>query len=290
MPYKKQPKLKNFSQSKFTKSKQIIMEVGNNPKNHFVLVHAAGHGAWSWYKLKPLLEAAGQRVTAIDMAAGGIDTKSLEELHTLHDHSLPLLKLMEAIPSDQKVVLVGHSYGGMNLALTMESYPEKIAVAVFVAAVLPDVVHAPSYPMEQFFGESPEDVLMDTKISTYGSPEQPGTSMLFGPKFLASQFYQNCSAEDIELAKLLIRPASTFMEYLSKAKLFSAEKYNSVKRAYVVCKEDKALTPKLQNWMIQNSGLVKVVKQIDGADHMPMLSTPQELCQCLLHIVDDLLI
>ncbi|KAL7240066.1 hypothetical protein ACSBR2_005848 [Camellia fascicularis] len=31
---------------------------------HFVLVHGACHGAWCWYKLKPLLESHGHKVTA----------------------------------------------------------------------------------------------------------------------------------------------------------------------------------------------------------------------------------
>lgn len=38
---------------------------------HFVLVHGLCHGAWCWYKLAPLLEAAGHRVTAVDLAASG---------------------------------------------------------------------------------------------------------------------------------------------------------------------------------------------------------------------------
>ncbi|GLT49958.1 hypothetical protein SLA2020_234790 [Shorea laevis] len=30
-------------------------------QSHFILVHGVCHGAWSWYKLKPLLESAGHR-------------------------------------------------------------------------------------------------------------------------------------------------------------------------------------------------------------------------------------
>ena len=88
------------------------------------------------------------------------------------------------------------------------------------------------------------------------------------------------------MAKLLVRPAPTFLESLSTAKLFSTEKYNSVKRAYVVCNEDKTMGPKFQHWMIQNAGGFEVVKEINGADHMVMLSKPQELCQNLLQIAD----
>lgn len=116
---------------------------------HFVLVHGSSHGAWCWYKLKPLLEAAGHRVTTLDMAASGIDTRSLHELHTLDDYSQPLLELMDTIFPEEKVVLVGHSFGGFNLALAMDKYPHKISVAVFVSAFMPDSAHKPSYVFDE---------------------------------------------------------------------------------------------------------------------------------------------
>ncbi|KAK4393856.1 Salicylic acid-binding protein 2 [Sesamum angolense] len=116
---------------------------------HIILVHGACHGAWCWYKLKPLLEAAGHRVTALDLAASGIDRRRLEELHTFADYSQPLLELMASIPLEEKVVLVGHSLGGMNLVLAMDMYPQKIKVAVFLAVVMPDSIHKPSYVLNQ---------------------------------------------------------------------------------------------------------------------------------------------
>ncbi|KAG6396209.1 hypothetical protein SASPL_142353 [Salvia splendens] len=116
---------------------------------HIVLVHGACHGAWCWYKLKPLLEAAGHRVTALDLAASGIDRRSLQELRTLDEYSQPLLELMASIPATEKVVLVGHSLGGMNIALAMEMYPHKVAAAVFLAAFMPNYTHAPSYVLDQ---------------------------------------------------------------------------------------------------------------------------------------------
>ncbi|XP_025885040.1 salicylic acid-binding protein 2 isoform X2 [Solanum lycopersicum] len=125
------------------------MEANKKQGKHFVLVHGAGHGAWCWYKLKPLLEAAGHKVTALDLAASGIDLRKIEQLHTLHDYTLPLLELMESLPQEEKAILVGHSLGGMNLALAMEKYPKKIYAAVFLAAFMPDSIHISSYVMDQ---------------------------------------------------------------------------------------------------------------------------------------------
>lgn len=104
---------------------------------HFVLVHGACSGAWCWYKLATLLESAGHRVTALDLGASGIHPKQLDELRSFADYSRPLTDAMASVPADERVVLVGHSFGGMSLALAMELFPEKIAAAVFVTAVMP---------------------------------------------------------------------------------------------------------------------------------------------------------
>lgn len=126
------------------------MDVANaKQQTHFVLVHGACHGAWSWYKLKPLLESAGHKVTAVDLSASGINMRSIHEVLTAEDYSAPLMELVAAIPPHEKVVLVGHSFGGISLGLAMEQYPEKISVAVFLAAFMPDSVHPPSYPIEK---------------------------------------------------------------------------------------------------------------------------------------------
>ncbi|KAL6012532.1 putative methylesterase 19 [Asimina triloba] len=41
-----------------------------------------------------------------------------------------------------------------------------------------------------------------------------------------------------------------------------------------------------QRWIIRNNP-PKEVKEIDGADHMVMMSKPQELCQCLLEMAEN---
>lgn len=119
-------------------------------KKHFVLVHGACHGAWCWYKLKPLLECSGHQVTALDLSACGINTKTIHELRTLEDYSVPLMEFMaNKIAPQEKVVLVGHSFGGLSLALAMEHYPEKISLAVFMAAFMPDSHRSPSFPIDK---------------------------------------------------------------------------------------------------------------------------------------------
>ncbi|KAL0343628.1 UNVERIFIED_CONTAM: Salicylic acid-binding protein 2 [Sesamum angustifolium] len=259
--------------------------VGEKQRVHIILVHGACHGAWCWYKLKPLLEAAGHRVTALDLAASGLDRRSLHELRTFADYSQPLLELMASIPPEEKVVLVGHSLGGINLGLTMNIYPEKIKVAVFLAAFMPDSTHAPSYVLDQYLERTTAHEWLDTEFLPYGPPEENLSSMLFGPNFISAKLYNLCSLQDVALANMLVRPSSLFLEDLSKKSAFSKEGFGSVKRVYIVCPEDMGIPLNFQRWLVGTIG-VDQVKEIENADHMAMLSKPQQLSQCLLEIAD----
>jgi len=124
------------------------MSENESKKKHFVLVHGLGHGAWCWYKLKPLLAYDGHKVTVLDLAASGIDTQKIEDI-TFSQYSKPLLDLLASLPPTETVVLVGHSFGGITIALAMDKFPEKVSLGVFVAAFAPDTHHKPSYVLEK---------------------------------------------------------------------------------------------------------------------------------------------
>ncbi|RRT83420.1 hypothetical protein B296_00017725 [Ensete ventricosum] len=218
--------------SKSVRGRDRYMEEVTTQK-HFVLVHGFGHGAWCWYKLVVLLRLAGHRVTTLDLAASGVHPQRLDELESFADYSRPLTELMAAIPPHERVVLVGHSYGGVSLALAMEKFAEKILVAVFATALMP-------------------------------SP----------------------SNSDIELATVLLRPGRFFSYDLSNNMVLTEANYGSVRRAFIVCKQDKAMVEDYQRWLIERSPGAEV-KEIDGADHMVMLSKPRELCNLLLEIADE---
>lgn len=104
---------------------------------HFVLVHGACLGAWSWFKLVPLLRSYGHNVTTFDLAASGVDPRQVNDIPSIADYFQPLRDFMGSLPSDERVVLVGHSLAGLAISQSMELFPEKISVAVFVTALMP---------------------------------------------------------------------------------------------------------------------------------------------------------
>ncbi|XP_038881260.1 salicylic acid-binding protein 2-like isoform X1 [Benincasa hispida] len=258
-------------------------------QRHFVLVHGACHGAWCWYKIQPLLEAAGHRVTVLDMAGAGVHRKAIQEVKSLEEYSEPLLKTMACVGPNEKVILVGHSFGGMSLALAMEKFPHNISASVFLTALAPDTHHHPSYVSEQFLESLPKEFWMDTQSCGYENrvdDEASSSYFLFGPKCMANFIYHLSPSEDLALGKSLVRPGSLLVEELAKAEKFTEENYGSVKKVYVICGEDKTIPKHFQKWMIQNYGIQNVM-EIEGADHMPMFSKPLQVLQCLLQVAHN---
>uniref|UniRef100_M4DMR2 AB hydrolase-1 domain-containing protein n=1 Tax=Brassica campestris TaxID=3711 RepID=M4DMR2_BRACM len=208
-------------------------------KKQYVLVHGGCHGAWCWYKVKPMLEHSGHHVTVVDLMASGVNMTKVEEIQTLEDYAKPLLEVLESFGSEDKVILVAHSMGGISAAFAADMFPRTISVAVFVTSFMPDTTNPPSYVFEK----------------------------------------------DFELAKMLMRVAPALTSNLTGEKCLTEEGYGSVTRVYIVCGQDKGISEEYQRWMIENFP-VKEVMEIEDADHMPMFSKPQELCDRLLKIAD----
>ncbi|CAK7324793.1 unnamed protein product [Dovyalis caffra] len=251
-------------------------------QRHFVLVHGACHGAWCWYKVATLLKSAGHRVTALDMAASGVHPKRVDELQSISDYFEPLMKFMESLVPEERVILVGHSMGGLCISVAMERFPEKISSAVFAAAIMP----GPDFSFTSASEEYARRVgsFMDSQYVFDNGPNNPPTSLLFGPDCMATQLYHLSPTEDLTLAMLLLRPHPLFSDEATQKKVgVTKEKYGSIPRAYIVCDEDVIIKEALQRWMIENNPPDEVMV-VPGSDHMLMFSRPQETCSCLLEI------
>ncbi|KAJ1286989.1 hypothetical protein BS78_03G395300 [Paspalum vaginatum] len=259
------------------------MESGVSSGMHFILVHGLAHGAWCWYKVVARLRAAGHRATALDMAASGAHPARLAEVASFEDYSRPLLDAVAAAPEEgDRLVLVGHSLGGLSVALAMERFPNKVAAAVFLAACMPRVGSHMGITVEEFMRTIKPGFFMDSETMVLNTEQGPRTAVLFGPNLLASKVYDQCPAEDLELAKLLVRPGCQFTDdpMMKDEALLTDGNYGSVRRVFVIAKADSCSTERMQRWTVDLSPGAEV-EEIAGADHMAMLSKPAELCDVL---------
>ncbi|KAK3162947.1 hypothetical protein QOZ80_1BG0095710 [Eleusine coracana subsp. coracana] len=260
-------------------------------KKHFVLVHGVCHGAWCWYKVAAILESAGHRVTALDMAACGASPLRAEEVRSFDEYSRPLLDAVATAPPGEKVVLVGHSFGGHNLALAMERHPEKVAVAVFVSAAVPFVGRPMSLFLEQHLKEhSTPDSFPGSKFEIVErESEDPVETFLVGSECMSQMMYQHSPPEDLKLATMLVRPSQLFLKdgTMTDESVLTEGGYGAVSRVLVVTEEDKTWPAEDQRRVAASCGAGVEVRAIEGADHMPMFSKPAEFAQLLMDVAEN---
>ncbi|KAL6220472.1 hypothetical protein ACLB2K_008228 [Fragaria x ananassa] len=247
-------------------------------KKHFVLVHGADHGAWCWYKVATLLKSAGHNVTALDMAASGINPTQVQQVHSFSDYAEPLIEFMASLPPLHRVILVGHSMGGAIISLAMEMFPLRISAAVFATAAMP----GPNLTYSAIFAAVNSGAsLMDSQFIYDDGQNNPPTSLVFGPKFMSSSLYQLSPPEDLTLAFSLVRPSPLFNEEMKLTKL----KYGLVRRVFIASDQDRGYTEQVVRLMISKNP-PNEVKVINGSDHMVMFSRPVELFSHLQKIAE----
>ncbi|KAM7506847.1 hypothetical protein LguiA_017300 [Lonicera macranthoides] len=248
--------------------------------NHFVLVHGGGFGAWCWYKTIALLEEGGFRVTAIDLTGSGIHSFDTNNITSLSQYVKPLTDFLGKLPEGEKVILVGHDFGGACISYAMELFPLKVSKAIFIAAAM---LTSGQSTLDMFSQKADSDDLMrQAQIFIYANGNnQAPTAIDLDKSLLRDLLFNQSPAKDIALASVSMRPIP-FSPVLEKLSL-SETNYSSVRRFYIQTLEDNAIPIPLQESMINNSPPEHVFR-LKGADHSPFFSRPQALHRLLVEI------
>ncbi|KAG9131919.1 hypothetical protein Leryth_025435 [Lithospermum erythrorhizon] len=248
--------------------------------NHIVLVHGGGFGAWCWYKTIALFEKEGYKVTAIDLTGSGIHSFDTNSITSLSQYVKPLSDLLENLTEAEKVILVGHDFGGACISYAMERNPTKISKAVYVAAVM---LTSGQSTLDIFSQKVESNELMQhAQIFLYSNGNsQPPTAIDFDKTLLKDLLFNQSPSKDVALASVSMKPIP-FAPVLEKLSL-SDMKYGSVRRFYIETPEDNAIPIAIQEAMINRSPPQQVFL-LKGSDHSPFFSKPQALHKLLVEI------
>lgn len=105
-------------------------------RSPMVLVHGAWHGGWCWERVAPLLRAAGHAVYTPTLTGLAERARLLDRETGLTTHIADIVSLLEQHDL-RRVILVGHSYGGMVISGAAAAQPDRIAALVYLDAFVP---------------------------------------------------------------------------------------------------------------------------------------------------------
>jgi len=234
----------------------------------FILVHGSWHSAWNWHKVIPILEKKGHHVIAIDLLGMGRDKTPIQEA-TLQNNAAYLCRIIDEQPG--QVILVGHSKNGIMISQAAEYRPDKIEKLIYLAAYLvPDGKTQLEYSAQDTAG------VLKPYVTRYA---ETGSHTL-QPEIYREGLYHDCDEDIVQMARLILshENASSATTPLQ----LTADNYGSVRRFYIECTEDRAVTPFIQRKMYAATPCEKVYSM--ATSHSPFFSAPEELCAILEEI------
>src|SRR5262245_31694571 len=204
-----------------------------------LLVHGAWHGSWCWAKVVSLLQRAGHNAVTLDLPGRAGDTTPIENL-SLERYARAVCHV--AGLQQQPVVVVGHSLGGVVITQAAEYDPQNFAKLVYLCAFLPRN------------GQSLRD-LAQTDVGLVMPNVRPDTPKGYfsfrkdAP--LRDIFYHDCSEEDVRRAEVMLVPEP--MAPSATPVSVTEHRFGRVPRAYIECRQDRAIPPSLQRTMCEAS-------------------------------------
>jgi len=236
----------------------------------FILIHGSWHSAWNWHRVLPLLKSKGHKVIAIDLPGMGRDKTPIREVR----FSSTVQQLCTLIQEqDEKVILVGHSKNGIMISQAAEYVPEKIDKLVYLAAYL-----IPHGKTQAEYSAMDTGGVLKPSVTRY--PELNAHTL--APEIYKEGLYHDCEDHIPELARLLLSHEQ--VESATIPLELTNENYGRVRRFYIECTEDRAVTPFIQQKMYEEISCEKVYKM--ATSHSPFFSRPSELCAILCEIAE----
>jgi pimeloyl-ACP methyl ester carboxylesterase len=107
-----------------------------NAQRNFVLVHGAWRGGWCWRRVADRLERKGHKVYAPSLTGLGDRSHLIGTRPTVTTHIDDIANIIR-FDDLQRVVLVGHSYGGLVISGVAEKVQPQLASMVFLDAFVP---------------------------------------------------------------------------------------------------------------------------------------------------------
>jgi pimeloyl-ACP methyl ester carboxylesterase len=164
---------------------------------------------------------------------------------------------------DSPVILVGHSMAGVVISQVAEYIPKKIQKLVYVSAI----VLQNDQSLQEIIGDSGPKAVFNEDEKT----------LTLIDEYIADEFFNECSAEDITAARRKMRPQPV-LPFNGKVVL-TEKNFGRVPCVYIETTKDHAIPVEVQRKMYRQKSFDHVFS-VD-ADHAPFFSQTEDLTRYL---------
>jgi len=234
----------------------------------YVLVHGAWQAPYVWDAVKTELTNRGKKVIVVELPGHGADNTATYSL-SIDAYRDKVIEAISAV--DEKVILVGHSMGGMVISAVAEKIPSGISKLVYIGAFLPangqalvDLAFSdPGSKLGPLLIESADKLVLDVKADSL------------------TYLFINDGSADVKQQAVDRYRAEPAIPFTNKAALTN-ENFGSVDKVYIKTLQDIVISPGLQDRMIAAAGIKNVFTV--NTSHSPFLSQPKEVAKLLLAV------
>ncbi len=273
----------------------------------FVLIHGGWHNHSSWDRVTPILEANGFTALTLDLPGAGVNAIAPTSLGrrpfdpvafaaepspsagvTQAERTQAVVALVKeaASLSDGKVILVGHSAGGMTISAVAEQVPSLLLAVVYLAgfmvpngmsllAMLQHETLSSALAPGLFVGDPA--AIGATRIHV-GSGDEAYRSLL------KAAFYGDVSESDFAHAASQLHCDESNAGAVALSEM-TPGRFGTVPRHYIRCTQDRAIPLAGQDHMIATvDGAIggKTTVHTLESSHSPFLSQPDALANILI--------
>jgi pimeloyl-ACP methyl ester carboxylesterase len=278
-------------------------------KAAFVLVHGGWHNHSAWDKVTPILEANGFAALTLDLPGAGANATEPASLalrpfdpaafaaerspvagvtQEARTQAVVALVREAASLSDGRVILVGHSAGGMTISAVAEQVPNRLLAVVYLAgflvpngmpllAMLQHETLSSALAPQLFVGDPA--AIGATRIHA-GSTDQAYRSRL------KAAFYGDVSESEFAQAASRLHCDESNAGALALSEI-TPQRFGAVPRHYIRCTQDRAIPLAGQDHMIARVDAAiggKTITHTLESSHSPFLSQPAALAKILIDI------
>lgn len=234
-----------------------------------VLVHGAFADHHAFDAVAPLFAQRGFTVVANDLAGHGADATPLASISL--DRYVD--DVARVVRDSGPVVLVGHSMAGMIVSQVAERVPDAVDALIYVAAYLPEDGQS-----LQALAETDGDSLVGKNMEF--APDYSTVSIK--PSAIGDAICADLPADVQKMIAASQRP-EPLSPFQGKVAL-TAGAFGRVKKAYLQTTADRAVTPALQQRMLQKYPSMPV--DALATSHLPFVAQPAAFVDKVLSLVE----